>query len=139
MKVVIDTNVLVSALFKANGSEAAVLFTVDDKRLIWCVSPAILNEYAAVLRRPKFSYIPASYIRALLDLAARAKVFNPNVRLEVSSHEEDNRFYECAEAAQADYIVTGNAKHFPQDLSTTKIVNARRLLQIVETINQQRH
>jgi predicted nucleic acid-binding protein len=48
MKVVIDTNVLVSALLKTNGSEAGVLFAVDDKRLIWCVSPAILHEYAAV-------------------------------------------------------------------------------------------
>src|SRR6266446_5314416 len=104
MKVVIDTNVLVSALLKANGSEAGLLLAVADERLIWCVSPAILREYTAVLQRPKFSRIPASYIRALLALAASAEVFNPSSRLSVSNHEEDNRFYECAQAAQADYL-----------------------------------
>lgn len=132
MKVVIDTNVLVSALLKANGSEAGVLFAVADKKLTWCVSPAILDEYAAVLHRPKFSKIPAAYIATLLAHAAKAEVFVPKASLKVSRHEEDNRFYECAEACQADYIVTGNAKHFPEDLPPSKIVNARQLLAVVK-------
>lgn len=135
MRVVIDTNVVVSALLKVNGPEAGVLFAVSDKKLIWCVSPAILAEYATVLHRPKFSHISESYIHALLTLAAGARVVHPTTRLKVSSHEEDNRFYECAQAAHAEYIVTGYAKHFPQDLPPTKVVNAGRLLQIVEMGN----
>jgi len=38
----------------------------------------------------------------------------PTTRLEISKHDSDNRFYECADAARADYIVTGNARHFHQ-------------------------
>jgi putative PIN family toxin of toxin-antitoxin system len=101
MRVVIDTNVLVSALLNEHGAEASVVFAVADQKLLWCVSPAILAEYEAVLRRPKFSKIPAGYITALLILARQAQVFTPSVRLKISPHAADNRFYECASAANA--------------------------------------
>ena len=41
-----------------------------------------------------------------------------------------NRFLECAEAAEADYLVTGNTRHFPQSYKTAQIVTGRRLLDI---------
>jgi uncharacterized protein len=128
-KVVIDTNVLVSALLKEHGAEAAVLFRVADKRLRWFISPPVLAEYKEVLGRPRFSRIPRPYIDALLTLAERrAELVTPTFKLTVSRHEPDNRFYECAHAAGADYLVTGNRRHFPKDLPPTKIVNARELL-----------
>jgi len=48
-------------------------------------------------------------------------------------HEPDNRFYECADAAQAAFLVTGNLKHFKKDYQATRIVNARRLLDLLAT------
>ena len=132
MKVVIDTNVLVSALLNAHGAEAAVIFAVSDGRLTWCVSPAILAEYAAVLHRPKFSRIPEVLKAALLGLAGQAQVAHPTLTLKSSPHDEDNRFYECAHAAHAACLVTGNRKHFPKDLPPTKIVDARQLLTTLE-------
>ena len=56
----------------------------------------------------------------------------PRGRLKISTHEEDNRIYECAVAAKADYIVTENTKHFKRPYKTTKIVNARQLLKLLE-------
>ena len=53
----------------------------------------------------------------------------PNQTLKISDHEEDNRFYECADAAGADYIVTSNTRHFKKSYKTTQIVNARQLLE----------
>jgi uncharacterized protein len=129
MKVVIDTNVLVSALINEHGLEALVLFAASDEEFTWCVSPAILAEYEAVLQRPKFSKVAPAYIRHLLDRAAQGQVVAPSITLNISPHEGDNRFYECASAARADYIVTGNARHFPEDLPSTRIVNARQLLE----------
>jgi putative PIN family toxin of toxin-antitoxin system len=111
-----------------------VLLAVANKKLTWCVSRSILEEYAAVLYRPKFSKIPAAYIAAFLALASKAETTTPTSRLRVSGHEEDNRFYERAQASQAAYIVTGNAKHFTESLPPTKIVNARQLLEIVDAI-----
>jgi predicted nucleic acid-binding protein len=49
----------------------------------------------------------------------------------VSKHQADNRFLECAEAAAADFLVTGNSRHFPQRWKTTQRVTARELLEIV--------
>ena len=52
-------------------------------------------------------------------------------RLKISGHEEDNRIYECAVAAKADYIVTENTRHFKKPYKLTKIVNARQLLKLL--------
>ena len=101
-KVVIDTNVL--------------------------VSPPILAEYEAVLKRPRFSSIPAELITALLQQAAAGELVHPTTSLSISPNETDNRFYECAEAASADYIVTGNKRHFPKPHKTAKVVNPSQLL-----------
>jgi predicted nucleic acid-binding protein len=43
----------------------------------------------------------------------------------------DNRFIECAEGAKADYLVTGNKRHFPKRWRQTTVVNARELLEWV--------
>jgi predicted nucleic acid-binding protein len=55
-------------------------------------------------------------------------------RLAVSEHEDDNRIYECAVAAKADYIVTENARHFKKAYKTTRVINARRLLAELESM-----
>ncbi len=57
----------------------------------------------------------------------------PGGRLNISVHEDDNRIYECAVAAKADYIVTENTRDFKKPCKTTKIVNARQLLRLLET------
>jgi putative PIN family toxin of toxin-antitoxin system len=125
--------VLVSAVLKRSGAEAAILLAVSDKRLTWCVSPAILAEYEEVLHRPKFSHLPETYVGALLALAGEAELFEPTFTLQESPHEPDNRFLECAEAAEANYLVTGNARHFPKHWKRTAIVNAQQLLQALES------
>jgi uncharacterized protein len=53
----------------------------------------------------------------------------PDFTLEVSPHKPDNRFLECADAAAADYLITGNKRHFPASWKRTKIVNARDFLE----------
>jgi predicted nucleic acid-binding protein len=49
-----------------------------------------------------------------------------------SSDESDNRFLECAEAAQADYLVSGNTRHFPKKWKQTSIVTPRQLIQALK-------
>jgi predicted nucleic acid-binding protein len=53
-------------------------------------------------------------------------------RLKLSGHEDDNRFYECAAAAKADYIVTENTRHFKRPYKMTKIITARNLLRLLQ-------
>lgn len=52
----------------------------------------------------------------------------PTHTLQESPDETDNPFLECAEAASADYLVTGNIKHFPLEFKTTRIVTPAQLL-----------
>ena len=55
MKVLIDTNVLVSAALKDKDPEMVILFVAEQPDFEWIVSAEILAEYKAVLSRPKFS------------------------------------------------------------------------------------
>lgn len=61
-----------------------------------------------------------------------ANVVTPSEDLTISKHEPDNRFYECAAAAQADFIVTGNTQHFPKAHGKTRIITTRQLLELVD-------
>ncbi len=54
----------------------------------------------------------------------------PSRRTQVTPDPDDNIFLECAEEARADYLVTGNKRHFPRFWEFTKIVNARELLEL---------
>ncbi|MGC9950777.1 MAG: hypothetical protein ABSF64_30800 [Bryobacteraceae bacterium] len=64
-------------------------------------------------------------------IESEATMVVPSNRLEISTHDSDNRFYECADAAQADYIVTGNTRHFTKSHKNTKIITGRGLLELV--------
>ena len=130
IRVVFDTSVLYSAVFKQTGLPAAVFDLVVDGLVIPCVSPAVLAEYREVLlERPALRPHRQRALKVLGSLADVAIQVTPNQTLKISDHEEDNRFYECADAAGADYIVTSNTRHFNKPYKTTQIVNARQLLE----------
>jgi putative PIN family toxin of toxin-antitoxin system len=112
--VVLDTNVLVSALLTPNGTAAKVLDLVCSGTLLPYYDNRILNEYQSVLFRPKFSFDPesADHLIALLkDLGVPtvAKPFHKPF-----PDETDRKFYEVAKTAGC-YLATGNAKHFPKE------------------------
>ena len=93
------------------------------------VSEAILREYEGVLRRAKFRLNPLNVSRSLRLLRSAARVIAPHRELSLARDPGDNRFLECAEAAKADYLVTGNKRHFPKQWRQTLVVNARELLE----------
>jgi predicted nucleic acid-binding protein len=55
----------------------------------------------------------------------------PTATLKISNHEPDNQIYECAEAAHARDIVTGNRKHFAQPYNSIEIVSTRQTLDLL--------
>jgi uncharacterized protein len=128
-RVVVDTNVLVSAAINEHGPPAAILSFIASGHLLWCVSAPILAEYRDVLARPKFSHVQLSRVQALLAAVEQAALFVPTTTRDISDDEPDNRFLECAEVAEADYLITGNTADFPAQWKKTKIVTPRQLLQ----------
>ncbi len=129
IKVVVDTNVLVSGILKPGGREAAVLDLIANAKLAWCTSEPILNEYQRVLVTKL--RLPPQLVQYYLLLAKAGPFFVPDISLAKSPDESDNRFYECAHASRADYLITGNLKDFPSPHGPTKIVNARQFLELL--------
>lgn len=130
-KVVLDTNIVVSAHLKPEGFERFVLDLALASKLQLFVSAEILDEYEGVLRRPKFGIDPKLVQASLQLIRSKAKKIKAKRRITESPDSEDNKFLECADAAEADYLVTGNKRHFPTSLGSTQVVNARELIEII--------
>lgn len=115
MVVVIDTDILVSALWSRNGLPAKVLGMVIQGDLTPCYDWRILAEYQTVLNRPKFRFSPAE-VNALLDwikTSGHSVIAQPLDM--VFADESDRKFFEVAKTCKA-VPVTGNLKHYyPKD------------------------
>jgi len=132
IRVVLDTNVIVSAVLIRGGAEAYALHLATVGKVQLYASKAILAEYEGVLRRDKFRRLGVKAIEETLRLIRRvAIVVNPAETLTVSPDESDNRFLECADAAEADFLVTGNKRHFPNAWKKTAVIRARELVEIL--------
>jgi uncharacterized protein len=131
LRLVIDTNVVISAALKPEGLQRTTFLLAITKPARLYVSQPILAEYADVLARPELK-IRKGLRRQLLQLIRnRGNLVVPSRRLEVSGDPDDNRFLECADAARADYLVTGNLRHFPRFWRRTKIITPREFIGLV--------
>jgi putative PIN family toxin of toxin-antitoxin system len=128
MKAVLDTNVLVSACWKPDGLEARTVALGLSGAYTMCVSPPVLAEYRDVLARKKLRALSDRADTLLAGFARTAVLYEASIRIDAAGDEDDNRFLECAFAANADYLVTGNLRHYPDVCGVTRIVNARRFL-----------
>lgn len=97
-------------------------------RLTLCLTDAVRAEYRDVLFRAKFAAFHAKAAELLAALERVAMQFAPGPRLAGAKDEDDNRFLECAVAADAQWLVTGNLKHYPAQWESLGIVNARGFL-----------
>ena len=132
IRVVLDTNVIVSAVLTRGGAEAHALDLAAARKIQLYVTAEILTEYEEVLRRSKLSRVSPKAIDTALELIRRVGiVVNPKETLAVSSDESDNRFLECAETADADYLVTGNKRHFPEQWKKCMVIGARELVELL--------
>lgn len=131
IRVVLDTNIIVSALLQPLGVPAQVFMLALSGILQLCVSGSIYAEYEEVLRRPRFRRDEEIITKTLQAIRENGFWVRPMERVRACSDPDDDIFLECAQAAQADYLVTGNLKHFPTTWATTRIVTARSLLDSV--------
>ena len=125
---VLDTNILVSALLSPTGNEARVIDLLRRQLISATVSTPILREYEIVLSRSKFRLSPQRLDEFLFPFRHLSAIFEPSRRFSISPDESDNRFLECAEVANADFLITGNLRHFPETHAGTRIVNTRTFL-----------
>lgn len=127
MKVVIDTNILISAVIRDRLPERILLWCLGNPVVEWLVTPAVMAEYVAVIQRPRFA-LPASTVTWWLELlASDTRVIQPSVEVDFTRDRKDAAFLICAESGGADYLITGDADfEDAPTLARTAIVSARQ-------------
>jgi putative PIN family toxin of toxin-antitoxin system len=131
LRLVIDTNVLVSAVLKPDGLQRTVFLLATAKPARWYVSGPIMEEYAAVLARPELKIRKSLRLQFIQLIKNHTHSVTPSRLTQLTTDPDDNIFLECADAARADYLVTGNQRHFPRFWKKTKIIDSREFLDIV--------
>ena len=120
-----------SAALKPDGLQRTILLLAITKPARLYVSDAIMAEYQELLARPKMNIRKGIRQQLLQLIANRAYRVRPARRLQVTPDPDDNIFLECADAARADYLVTGNQRHFPRFWKKTKMITSREFISIV--------
>ena len=114
LRVVLDTNVLVSSLL-ASGPPAAIVDLAADGGIIPFYNDSILQEYWDVLSRKKFGFSPFQ-VACLMHDIARIGIATETMQSfkKTITDKNDRIFYETVFASRA-YLITGNIRHFPRD------------------------
>jgi uncharacterized protein len=114
MKVVLDTNVVVSGFLSPYGPPAQLLYRVAQGDLQLLYDARILQEYEDVLLRPEFALDEHAVREFLRRVQAEGQLVIP-IPLSLRLPEpDDEAFLEVALAGHAEALVTGNRKHFPK-------------------------
>lgn len=113
MRVVIDTNVLVSGLLSPYGPAAEIVRMLVAGSLDLLYDARVISEYEEVLSRPKFSF-EKTHIGCLIEFITHFGV--PISATSLSRHlpdPDDEPFLEIAISGKAECLITGNIAHYP--------------------------
>ena len=128
-KIVIDTNVIVSALIQTGYPNLIINDLFIEQKFHLCISEDLLAEYYEVLAREKFSKFQDFFIRAkvlLVEIEAKATKYIPTITLDLISDDDDNMILELADKCLADFVITGNTTDFTfPTYKQTKIVTPK--------------
>lgn len=108
MRVVIDTNILVSAVLRDRDPELVIQFIVDHPEFEWVASQPILTEYKEVLSRRKFRLnqeVKGNWFNLLDEVLTLVEV---NTFIDFPVDPGDAMFLDCAITAEADFLITGD-------------------------------
>jgi uncharacterized protein len=131
IRVVLDTNIIVSALLQPLGPPAQVFLLAIGGSIQLCVSGDVYAEYEEVIRRPRLRLDETVVIAALNTIRENGLWVRPTESVTACADPDDDIFLECAQAAEAAYVVTGNIKDFPASWQKTQIVTALHVLDIL--------
>jgi len=119
IKVVLDTNILVSSLISPKGHPFEIVMLIRANKLLPYYNAEIMNEYNRVLRYPRLQ-ITSWEIGVIVNLILRKGVAMEAERSTMEMPDEsDRKFYDLHKAAGA-ILITGNIKHFPKEDSIMK-------------------
>lgn len=131
IRAVLDTNVIVSAHLRPDGRQALILELGIAGAFRICASDSLLEECSGVLQRPRFGF-DARVVRRSIETIRRASILvTPRRKLQVTHDPDDNMVLECALEADANYLVTGNLRHFPARFRGIRIISPREFVTLL--------
>ena len=129
MKIVLDTNIIVSAFLNPKGLPAEIVSLVLAKKIILCYDNKILSEYTEVLTRSKFNF-NIELIHNFLEFVKNNGEYIVAESQPIQFNDEDDKvFYDVFKSSNAEYIITGNTKHYPRE---TNIITPKEFKEITQ-------
>lgn len=134
MRIVLDTNVLVSGLLSPFGVCGQIVRMMVAGDFTLCVDARILLEYDEVLKRPKFGMDPDK-LDAMMEFIRSASEAHGSAPLQNSLPDhDDDQFLEVAIAAGADALITGNTRHFPASCRAgVSVLSPAQFIEMIKT------
>jgi putative PIN family toxin of toxin-antitoxin system len=133
MRIVLDTNVIVSGLINPRGMPAKILNLLVNGKIIVLYDNRILEEYSEVLQRKKFNF-KKDWIEPFMDyIKNEGEYITADPVNDKFQDEDDKMFYEVAKTGKAEYIVTGNKQHFPR---AKMVKNPKEFIEIYLLTNE---
>ncbi len=139
LKIVVDTNIIVSALLKTLSNPALIISIILQGNCKLCLSEEIFTEFEEVLARHKFKHLDRLKVKELLSTLKKNSLWVvPKISVnDVAKEPSDNAFLECALEARADFLITGNIHHFPvEQFHQIRIVSPVEFLDIITKLNK---
>ncbi|HJZ94989.1 MAG TPA: putative toxin-antitoxin system toxin component, PIN family [Candidatus Solibacter sp.] len=128
IRVVLDTNIIVSALLQPLGPSAQIFTMALSGSIQMCMTGPVYAEYEEVIRRPRLKRSDEIITATLQSIRDNALWVRPSDKVRACLDPDDDMFLECAQAARADYLVTGNTKDFPISWEGTPVITPRAML-----------
>jgi len=132
MRVVLDTNVLVSGLWSPFGPPGRIVNLVATGTLPLILEERILAEYREVLARREFAFEPEFVESLFVQILATSEFVLAEPLPERLPDPKDDVFLAVALSAHADFLVTGNLRHFPpRARHGVAVVSPREFLEVL--------
>ncbi len=132
MRIVVDTNVLISAVIRDGLPEAVIMFLVGRPDFVWIATDKIMQEYLDVLHRKKFGLTQSVIQKWKRILEEVVHVVPDSIVIAFPRDQKDAKFLSCALSAEAHFLITGD-KDFSEAgrLTNTTILSASLFKKLV--------
>jgi len=136
LRIVLDTNIIVSRAIKKNDDSDKLFAALKNRKIALVISYSILEEIIDVLSRPriiKFTKMGKNHIKQLAALLLdRAIITEPQQKITICRDHADNKFIEAAISGRAEYIVSGDKDLLDlQKHKTIKIISLKEFVTIL--------
>lgn len=132
IRVVIDTNVLISGILFQKSIPGEIIFAWLRNKFVSVTSNKIKQEVINTLKKPKLKkHVNSKHFDLVEQLFLFSEIVNPSTKYNVCQDKDDNMLFEVAKEGQTDFIVSGDKKVLDVDFEPIKVITPQKFLEIL--------